>query len=52
MAGQAAAAHQLRFWIWAVFEPLGALQRAVMGSHHVALLAQEWDRCDQQRQLI
>ena len=23
-----------------------------MGTHHMALLAQEWDRCDQQRQLI
>jgi hypothetical protein len=52
MTGQAASADQLRFRICAVFEPLRALQRAGMGTHHVALLAQEWDRCDQQRQLI
>ena len=52
MTGQATAADQLRFRIRAVFEPLRALQRALMGRHHVALLAQEGDRCDQQRQLI
>ena len=52
VAGEAATAHQLRFRIGAVFEPLRSLQRAGMGGIHVALLAQEWDRCDQQRQLI
>jgi hypothetical protein len=52
MTGQAPAGNQLRFRICAVLEPLRALQRAGMSTHHVALLAQKWHRCDQQRQLI
>ena len=52
MTGQATAAHQLRFRVWAGFEPLRALQRAGVVTVQMALLAQEWDRCDQQRRLV
>src|ERR1700677_2861571 len=52
VAGQATAAHNLRFWVRAVGRSLTRLQRTRVGADRVTLLAENRNGCDQERRLI